>query len=95
MRMYVSLCESTRVCADLHESARVSANLREFEQIYANLRKSIYLSIPNIPNILTVSNIPIIIQISWSFRFQKCLTLGVCQCPDILIIPEIPESHHS
>ena len=45
----------------------------------------------NISDIPTIYNIPIIIQISSSLWFQKCLTLGVWQCLDIPDIPNIPD----
>ena len=57
--------------------------------VYPDIPK--ILNITNIPGILTIPEIPIIIQISLSLCFQKCMTLGACQCPDILNIPNIPE----
>ena len=73
------------------------------------LVKNIYPCISDIPLFLPlwpfpkVSNIPII-QISSSLWFQKCMTLGVWQCPDIPNIllflplctfPKVSNIHHS
>ena len=45
----------------------------------------------NIHNIPTIPDIPIIIQISWSLRFQKGMAHDICHgIINISVIPDIP-----